>query len=324
MAVDIEKLRKRVNNVRRTLSRYFVRKNELIDLMTICTLAQEPLLLIGRPGTAKSDLVVKFAEALGIDEGDYFEYMLTKFTEPSEIIGPIDINELKDGRYLRRVEGKLPCARLVFLDEIFKSNSAILNTLLTVINERKYYQEGRPVPVQMRMLFAATNEIPEFTELDALKDRFVIKAESESVRDAAFDQLIDAGLRNEIFKTTNQKPWEGIATLDEFQQLKDYLDQTMLDAVEGDSPGEDRRRYFPEEVFTLFKRILRTLEREDNIEISDRKSIKLYRLMRVRAFLFHGGVVTKDDLTLLRYVANRQQDIPVVRAKVNNLLRIED
>ena len=198
VSTQIDEIRDRINRARRTLATYFVNKAELIDLMTLCALAQEPLLLIGRPGTAKSDLVVKFCEALGLTGDEYFEYMLTKFTEPSEIIGPIDINLLKDGKYHRRVEGKLPCAKVVFLAEIFKSNSAILNTLLTVINERKFYQEGRPEPVEMRVLFAATNEIPEFSELDALKDRFILKAESTSVRDIAFDDLIEKGLRNEM------------------------------------------------------------------------------------------------------------------------------
>lgn len=320
---EVEDLRERINRARRTLANYFVDKSEIIDLMTICTLAQEPLLLVGRPGTAKSDLVVKFREALGVPEGRYFEYMLTKFTEPSEIIGPIDINELKEGRYLRRVEGKLPEAEIIFLDEIFKSNSAILNTLLTIINERKFYQEGRPVQVPMKMLFAATNEIPEFSELDALKDRFVLKVESTSVRDHAFDALIDKGLRNEVLRVNNQRPWERVCSLDDFVKLKAYLDHTMLEAVESAEPGEDRRRYFPDEVFRLFKRILRTLEREDRIEVSDRKVIKLYRLMRVRAFLLHGGVVTRDDLTLLRYIANRQQDLGVVRSKVDALLEID-
>ena len=99
--------------------------------------------------------------------------MLTRFTEPSEIIGPIDINQLREGRYIRREQGKLPTARLAFLDEIFKSNSAILNILLTIINERKFYQDGVPQPVRLRVLFAATNEVPEQGELAALKDRFV-------------------------------------------------------------------------------------------------------------------------------------------------------
>ena len=322
-APKIEEVRDRVNRMRKNLGTYFVGKQEIVDLMTVCCVAQEPLLLIGRPGTAKSDLIVKFSQVLGLSESEYFEYMLTKFTEPSEIIGPIDINELKNGRYLRRVEGKLPTARLVFLDEIFKSNSAILNTLLTVINERKFYQEGRPVPVAMKMLFAATNEIPEFTELDALKDRFILKVESQPVRDQHFDDLLELGLRNEMFKTTNRRPWENTCSLEDFQTLKDHIDGTMLKSVMDNTPGGDRRNFFPDNVFTLFKRIIRTLEREDRVEVSDRKVIKLYRLLRVRAFLFHGGVVTKDDLTLLRYTANRQQDIQTVREKVDALLKID-
>ena len=175
---EIQGIRQRIENLRSTLKEYFVEKSDVIDLMVICTVAQEPLLLVGKPGTAKSDLIVKFCQALNLDEDEYFEYMLTKFTEPSEIIGPIDISELKEGKYLRKVGGKLPEANIAFLDEIFNSNSAILNTLLTVINERKYYQDGQPVPVDLLMLFAATNDIPEFAELAALRDRFVLKIRS--------------------------------------------------------------------------------------------------------------------------------------------------
>ena len=173
----------------------------------MAAIAQEPLLLVGPPGTAKSDLVLKFKDALGLGEDDYFEYMLTRFTEPSEIIGPIDISQLREGRYIRREQGKLPTARLGFLDEIFKSNSAILNILLTIINERKFYQDGVPQPVRLRVLFAATNEVPEQGELAALKDRFCLKAESRSVQEEHFTELIDAGLQGEVYKGLNQKPW---------------------------------------------------------------------------------------------------------------------
>lgn len=319
---EVETLRQRINNLRRNLAQYFVEKEEMIDLMVVCTLAQEPLLLVGKPGTAKSDLVVKFCQALGVGGEEYFEYMLTKFTEPSEIVGPIDINQLKDGRYIRRVSGKLPEARIVFLDEIFKSNSAILNTLLTIINERKYYQDGKPVKIGLKMLFAATNEIPEFTELAALRDRFVLKIESESVRHRHFDALLDKGLRNETYKAFNQRPWEGITSLEDFQKLKTYLDYLMVYGTDGKSQ-DDRSKYFPKEIYALFKRIIKTLEKEDRIEISDRKVIKIYKLIRTRAFLFHGGVVTKEDLTLLRYVPDRIQDFGPIREKVDTLLRLE-
>src|SRR6202050_3483580 len=97
---EAEELRARINRFRTSLGRFFVKKQELIDLMVVAAIAQEPLLLVGPPGTAKSDLVLKFKDALGLGEGDYFEYMLTRFTEPSEIIGPIDIGMLREGRYI--------------------------------------------------------------------------------------------------------------------------------------------------------------------------------------------------------------------------------
>jgi MoxR-like ATPase len=324
---QIEGVRKNVNSLRQRLARYFVQKQELVDLMCICTVAQEPLLIVGPPGTAKSDLVTKFCEALGLADGDYFEYMLTKFTEPSELIGPIDLGKLKEGAYVRKVDGKLPRARVAFLDEIFKSNSAILNTLLTIINERKFYQDGRPTPVSLVMLFAATNQVPEFEELAALRDRFVLKAESYSVKDQYMDQLLEKGMSNELNKALNRRPWAEIADLDDFLKLRRYLHLMM--AGVGDRKGDgdssvarDRKTFFPDEVFDLFKRILRTLERENRVVVSDRKFIKLYQLIRARALLFHGGAVRREDLTLLRYIGDRNEDFPVLREKVDALLRL--
>src|SRR6478609_7671047 len=312
LQAEAENLRKRINRFRESLGRFFVNKQEIIDLMCIAAIAQEPLLLIGPPGTAKSDLVVKFKDALGIEQGDYFEYMLTRFTEPSEIIGAIDIKELREGKYIRRKEGKLPTAKLVFLDEIFKSNSAILNILLTIINERKFYQEGRPEPVPLRVLFAATNEVPDQGELAALKDRFVLKVESRSVQDEFFTELIDAGLQGEAYKGLNQKPWaEGHATLEDVIKANRYLTH-LFARKSGDGRGEevnDRHQFFPADVFKSYERLVKTLVREDKIFISDRKLVKLYKLFRVRSWLFSGGAVSRDDLRLLAYLGESHQEI---------------
>ncbi|HXG10317.1 MAG TPA: AAA family ATPase [Gemmataceae bacterium] len=320
---EAEEVRQRLNRFRQSLGRFFVAKQELIDLMLISAVAQEPLLLVGPPGTAKSDLVVKFKDALGIPAEEYFEYMLTRFTEPSEIIGPIDINQLRDGRYVRREQGKLPTARLAFLDEIFKSNSAILNILLTIINERKFYQDGVPQPVRLRVLFAATNEVPEQGELAALRDRFVLKAESRSVQDEHFAELIDAGLQAEVHRTLNQKPWaEGHATLDDILKANRYLTYLFgrRQRVGRGEEQNDRQLFFPREVFQEFQRLVRTLVREDRIFISDRKLVKLYKLFRVRAWLFCGGTVSRDDLRLLAYLGETHQEIDLLRAKVPALL----
>jgi MoxR-like ATPase len=324
LQAEADAIRKRINRFRESLGRFFVNKQEIIDLMCVAAIAQEPLLLVGPPGTAKSDLVLKFKDALGIEQGDYFEYMLTRFTEPSEIIGAIDIKELRDGKYIRKKEGKLPTAKLAFLDEIFKSNSAILNILLTIINEKKFYQEGRPEPVPLRVLFAATNEIPEQGELAALKDRFVLKVLSRPVQDEFFTELIDAGLQGEAYKGLNQKPWvEGLAGLNDLLKANRYM--TYLFARKEPSGGRDgeqndRQLFFPQEVFREFQRLVKTLVREDKIFISDRKLVKLYKLFRVRAWLFSGGTVSKDDLRLLAYLGETHQEIEHLRTKVPEYL----
>lgn len=315
---EIDAIRERINRHRRALREYFVRRDEEIDLMAISACAQEPLLFVGPPGTAKSDLVVKFVESLGLGERDYFEYMLTKFTEPSEILGPIDIDLLKQGRFVRRTQSKLPVAKVAFLDEIFKSNSAILNTLLTIVNERKFYQDGEPAPVALRMLFAATNEIPEQSELDALADRFVLKVETRPVKDTHFAELIDAGMMNEVYRATAQRPWaRGDASFDDFLKFKRYMDLTF--GASGDVKG-DRAQWFPAPVFAEFRRVIRALEVEDKVLVSDRKLVKLYKVIRTRAFLFHGGAVQTEDLSLLCYAGNRRHELAAVAEKVRALL----
>jgi MoxR-like ATPase len=323
LQAQAEDLRRRLNRFRASLGRFFVAKQELIDLMLVAALAQEPLLLVGPPGTAKSDLVLKFKDALGLADEDYFEYMLTRFTEPSEIIGPIDINQLREGRYLRREQGKLPTARLAFLDEIFKSNSAILNILLTIINERKFYQDGVPEPVRLRVLFAATNEVPEQGELAALKDRFVLKAESRSVQEEHFEELIDTGLQSEVYRSLNQKPWmEGHCTLEDILKANRYMTYLFgrkQRAGRGEEQG-DRQTFFPAEVFREFQRLVKTLVREDRIFISDRKLVKLYKLFRIRAWLLTGGTVSRDDLRLLAYLGESHQEMALLREKVPALL----
>lgn len=315
---EIDAVRTRLLAHQRELKRYFVGRDLEIDLMLTAAAAQEPLLFVGPPGTAKSDLVVKFTESLGLTDEDYFEYMLTKFTEPSEILGPIDIDLLKQGRFVRRTQGKLPEARVAFLDEIFKSNSAILNTLLTILNERKYYQDGMPVPVNLAVLFAATNDIPEQSELEAMSDRFVLKIETRPVKDTHFTELVDAGLRNESFKATGRRPWaDGSASFDDLLKMKRYMDLTF---ASGKGASADREHFFPPAVFAEMRRVVRTLESEDKVFVSDRKLVKLYRLIRTHAFLNHGGAVDTPDLMLLAYSGNRRQELPVVQEKVRTLL----
>src|SRR6201986_1780692 len=139
-AVDRDNLPARLAQLARALESRFLGKDEVIRLLLIATLAGEHAVLVGPPGTAKSALIRMFARLL---QAHYFEYLLTRFTEPNEIFGPVDIAAFREGKYQRRTEGMLPEAEIVFLDEVFKSNSAILNALLTLLNERRYTSGGQ-------------------------------------------------------------------------------------------------------------------------------------------------------------------------------------
>jgi MoxR-like ATPase len=211
----------------------------------------------------------------------------------------------------------------VFLDEIFKANSAILNALLTVINERKFYQDGQPVPVRLKILFAATNDLPEQAELAALKDRFCLKIACRSVQERHFVELVDAGLAAQTQRDLNQRPWaEGHTSLDDLLKAHRYLTLQMAEQ-HTDRDGQtqtDRHRFFPDELLAEFRRVLKTLVREDRVFISDRKVVKLYKLLRAHAWVTHGGRVERADLRLLSYLGETREEVDLLEEKVPRLL----
>jgi MoxR-like ATPase len=144
----------------------------------VALIAGEHMLIVGPPGTAKSALVRHLARLI---DARYFEYLLTRFSEPSELFGPVDIKAFREGVYVRRTGSMLPEAEIVFLDEIFKSNSAILNSLLGVLNERRFFTGSATSPGAAVLAVRATNEIPNDEALAALFDRFLIRAHVENL-----------------------------------------------------------------------------------------------------------------------------------------------
>jgi len=324
-----EAARRKILNLRDALREQFVAKDKIIDLMMICAIAREPLLLVGPPGTAKSDLIVKFCQALGLGEGEYFEYMLTRFTEPSELLGPVDINQLREGRYLRRDEGKLPRSRVAFLDEVFKSNSAILNLLLTIINERKFYQDGRPTNIPLEILFGATNDIPDHGDLFALQDRFCLKALNQSVQEDHFTELVDLGLKAEGYRLRGTAPWMATdCRLEDFAIANRFLsgqfgEVTVKGAGARSQTANDREIFFPRELFREFQRIVRAMPQDFQVQVSDRKVIRLYRLIRTRAWLFHGGLVKPEDLAILENAGNTVNQLENLAQKLPSILQKE-
>src|SRR6476661_3082270 len=160
------------------LKKRFVGRDEVIDLIALAVVAGEHLFLHGPPGTAKSALIRHFAQAV---EGRYFEYMLTRFSEPNEIFGPVDIAKLREGTVVTVTTGMLPEAEFVFLDELFNANSAILNNLLTVLNERVYRRGAATHRLPLLSLFSASNHLPDDETLRALFDRFLLRCSVDNL-----------------------------------------------------------------------------------------------------------------------------------------------
>ena len=172
------------------LKKQFVGRAEVIDLIALAVVAGEHLFLFGPPGTAKSALIRAFATAV---EGRYFEYLLTRFSEPNEVFGPIDLVKLREGTVATVTSGMLPEAEFVFLDELFNANSAILNNLLTVLNERLYRRGREVVRLPLLSLFSASNHLPEDEALAALFDRFLLRCKVEPLPRDHMGALLDAG-----------------------------------------------------------------------------------------------------------------------------------
>ena len=179
------------------LNHGLVERDSTLKAALLAVLAGENLLLVGPPGTAKSLIARKEAECLERDgsadhaEG-YFEYLLTKFSTPEEIFGPLSISELKADRFKRNTAGYLPSVRMAFLDEIFKASSSILNALLTILNERLYHNGAEAQKVPLQALIAASNELPTGQEeLDALYDRFLVRSFVDYVSEDNLPRLLD-------------------------------------------------------------------------------------------------------------------------------------
>jgi MoxR-like ATPase len=163
------------------LSKGLVERDCEVRLLLLAALSREHIILLGPPGTGKSELARRLGRISG---GLYFERLLTKFTSPEELFGPLSLASLERDEFVRSIGGYLPCASVAFLDEAFKSSSAILNSLLTILNERKFDNGASSVKVPLLTVVGASNELPDSEELDAFYDRFLIRKLVEPISDA--------------------------------------------------------------------------------------------------------------------------------------------
>lgn len=260
------------------MNRGIYEKETEISLSLLAALAGESIILLGPPGVAKSmvarQLKTAFRDALS------FEYLMSRFSTPDEIFGPVSIQKLKTSdTYERAVEGYLPTADVVFLDEIWKAGPAIQNTLLTVINEKIFRNGNREIHLPLKLLVAASNELPAKGEgLEALWDRFVIRIESRPIKlEKNFRAMLLDSNESHTDLTDSTDFSDLKITAEEYAEWAEKIckigvKEEVLDAI------------------SAIRKSLRAVNVDEaaerrNIYVSDRRWKNIVRLLRTSAFM---------------------------------------
>jgi MoxR-like ATPase len=249
-------------------ARFLEREGEIRGLI-LAAVARCNLLLLGPPGTAKSALTVAFSEALGWTS---FVRLLGKTTVPEELFGPYSLAGLEHDRFERCVDGYLPTSQVVFLDEVFKANSAILNALLTALNERAFDQGNKRIRIPMEVAVGASNEYPSEDGLAALYDRFLLRFWTDYLKsEASFEAMLVA----------ESKPIP-------------RLDREAIEVLRAAADGVDVSKIVP-----LIVKIRGELARDCGVVVSDRRWRQAMTLIRASAVLDGRTAATPRDLSVL-------------------------
>ncbi len=269
----------------------FVEREEEIAGALLAMLSGEHVLFIGPPGTAKSQMAKVMCERLR--GGSFYYYLLTRFTSPEEVFGPLSLSSLQRDEFRRRTEGYLPQANIAFLDEIFKANSSILNSLLTILNERRFHNGNEVVDVPILSVYGASNELPGEEEgLAALYDRFLYRFFITNVQEEA--NFL------KVLTSSNGSPAKAAIGLEDIERVKVAASSVTVD----------------EEVLQAYLS-LRKHFRSQSVYISDRRWNKTLAVLRTAAAAMGRENV---DLTFLPLLQHMLWDRPEQKEGLRSLL----
>lgn len=267
---DLHAASERLRTAVKGASRGLIERDTLVQTLALAAVAGEHLLVIGPPGTAKSEAVRRVARATG---GRYFEYLLGRFTEPSEIFGPVDLRKLREGVVETETTGMLPEAEIAFLDEIFLGSTAILNTLLGILNERRFRRGHTQVACPLRLCVGASNALPLDESLSAFADRFLVRVFLDPIPDPRLEDLLQGGWT--LGAEDAVPPAASLADLDVLAQAVREADLAP--------------------VRPLLAQAIRML-RSTGVFFTDRRAVKVQRLIAAAAVLDGRPAPTAADL----------------------------
>ncbi|AGL03257.1 AAA family ATPase [Desulfoscipio gibsoniae] len=282
------------------LNSFFLERETLISLLLLTIFSKQNMFILGKPGVAKTELVNQ--ASLMIKNARIFRYLLTKYTTPEEIFGSISLGKLKEDRFYRKIDNKLADVEIGFIDEIFKGNSSILNSLLMIANEKIFINDNEVVNVPLISLFGASNEIPddeEMEELQALYDRFTIKYIAEPIKDFRnFSRLLLSG----------DKP-------------APVADSMLLDLDELSIIYDESQNITPDQdILNLIYKI-REYCYENNHYVSDRKFRNTVKVLKVCAYVNGRSSIIAEDLFIMPYMIwEKPEDFLTIKQDVQNIL----
>lgn len=277
---------------------HFIERDEEILGAVLAILANENVLYLGPPGTAKTYLAQNICKS--IEGARFFYYLLTRFTTPEEIFGPLSIKSLENDEFKRKTDGCLPTSHIALLDEIFKANSSILNSLLTILNERRFHNGTEVVDTPLLTVFGASNELPEEDEnLEALYDRFLFRYDVRYIQN-------EDNVKALLFSNNGDFSPKAKLNIENIKKIR-----TLAQSVELSDEVQD--------IIISLKRDLERKEPDDaeSIRISDRRWKKIVSVLKVAAA---ANGRKKVDRTMVLLLQHMLWDVPDQKTALRTLI----
>jgi MoxR-like ATPase len=277
-------LKQKISNLLKELNYGLIEREPHIKEALLTMLAGENLLLIGPPGTAKSEIARRLSSV--VSDGKYFEYLLTKFSTPEELFGPMSVAGLKEDRFERKTDGYLPTSHIAFLDETFKANSSILNSLLTIMNEKIFRNGTKNEKTNLLSVIGASNELPkESIELQALYDRFLTRMFIDYVSEEKKVYLL----------LSENKSFDGVS-------IENRLKVEELESFHKDMNKVKLSQENAQIISNIHKELKEKFNENDFETISDRRLKKAVKILKASALSNERSEVNVLDISLLSNV----------------------